>query len=204
MLTFIRLPKYTYVRFISDYINIDEVILRLDKKDNLDMIQYFFNLVDFIDKEKVEQQAMVIRDVFLNIENHESNYDMWYIISSGEIFLTDRVNTDVVIIPFEIKCPKCNDEEDDDKNDDKFVVKKKNFLMRKAKPDEKTDDKVDEKTDDKVDEKTDDKVDENKDVIVSTSDENVVKPKRKYNKKVKSELENIEDKPKRKYTKKNK
>ena len=45
MLTFIRLPKYTYVRFISDYINIDEVILRLDKKDNLDMIQYFFNLV---------------------------------------------------------------------------------------------------------------------------------------------------------------
>lgn len=110
MLSFIKLPKYSYVRFLSDYINIDEVVLRLEKKDEVDMVEYFFYLVDILRKEKVDNQAMIVKNVFLNIENYKSYYDMWYIISTEEIFFIDRINNDVVIIPVDIKCQNCKEE----------------------------------------------------------------------------------------------
>lgn len=110
MLSFIKLPKYSYVRFLSDYINIDEVVLRLEKKDDVNMVEYFFYLIDILRKEKVDNQAMIVKNVFLNIENYKSYYDMWYIISTEEIFFIDRINNDVVIIPVDIKCQNCKEE----------------------------------------------------------------------------------------------
>ena len=138
MLSFIKLPKYSYVRFLSDYINIDEVVLRLEEKGDVDMIEYFFYLVDILRKEKVDNQAMIVKNVFLNIENYKSYYDMWYIISTEEIFFIDRINNDVVIIPVDIKCQNCKEEnkkrEIKEESSPKIeIIKSKRKYTRKSK-----------------------------------------------------------------------